>query len=1118
MGLTTTLSAALDCRSLGDALVGQLQAPAGDLGAIALPIEPAGLQAVTGAAGAVDVSPVAAAAAQLAGRIPQALAALPGVDSVVQPLTAIVALAGQVAANDVPTLFEQVLARLRDELARPAGGGHAALLLRLAELLRAAPEGQALQQLVVALLPALGPALNPGAAGGFPFLDILRGVEGATHVLGGLMCLETVLAEAERLSAAMSQRIDPAAIVHDRTDLVAALGSGPAALAARLGAADATDGAAVAALVDEVVAAARGLAGLRERFAAGLAMDEATLAYLDVARLQVEVDAARSMIRLAEVDPARRATEALAALVQPLLAFDPGPSPSGGVAALLDAAQAQVAGLAASVDALDLAFVTDPLRAGLHALTQPLRELQRLIDGVLMALRSALDKVRAAVAALPLDDLAQTIQTFLAPVAQALDAVRALLAQIQAALRAAADATGAALGQVDAALDAFKGQIDGFFGQAQAAVEQVDLDAAIGAVADNVKAFADALAQAQMKPIFDGAVTAIDAATGVVQAVPFDLLPESMKADVDGLVQPIKAVDVAAAERQIEAALGITEDGRFALRQDLEAAIESVHLKFQALLSAVEERSPRVLLADLDAALADLATQVRALEPELTLQPVRDALDSVKQVVSGLDLDALLQPVRDAFGQITAALDGLSVAQALAPVQQQLDAARQAVIDAIRLDRWDAALTDLRTETLALLERVDPQGLRAPLEGALDEISASLQRFPALRAGAGMGQVIAALLQASGRRIQPASFGVVLGWLDSGAAPASAALAARSQALAQHLGRAADLVAALDPAAAGVALNAPFAALREATLALSLRLPAGDGQRATLVAVAPALDSAALWGELEAQRARYRAALGAAIGTAETFRRSGFSEADVGVAALQRALQPLEPARGKLRALFGALGLADGELSVAAVLRSLLAAAPPARLVGLVIPIFEAVHRRLAHLLDTVIDPLRAASADLRALLAAVDLAPLVDAADAVVAQARSEIEALSPDRLLAAPLASFADLRAALVDADPLDEISAILANLQALIARVLDKLDLEQLLEVPLAIYEHIFGELRRLDPRGLLTPMFDQLDVLAGQVDSGLDATVTSFKRLQDALPAGGGGSSASVSATV
>ncbi|MBL8481485.1 MAG: hypothetical protein JNJ60_04775 [Rhodocyclaceae bacterium] len=1111
MGLAATLTTKLDCSSVGSALLGQLQGPSGDLAAIALPLPQDQLNGVTGAAGNVNANPLAGAVAQLAGRIPGALSALPQADAIVRPLTGALELGRQLAANDVSALFDQTLARVRAELQAPPAGGHAALLLRVAESLRTAPAGQSLG----ALISALVPALERGSAAAFPFLDILRGVEGATQILGGLMCLETVLAEAQRLAANLGVRLDPAGLTAATGALAAELG-GSNNLAARLAAVDAGDAGTLQQLSMEVIAAASQLAALREAYAAGMAMDEATLAYLDIARLSAELDAARAMIRTADADPARRVTEALATLAQPVLAFQLPATPAGGLDALIDAAEAQVAQIAAEIDALDLNFLTGPITSGLNTLTAPLRQVQNVLDSVMAALRGALDQVRAAVAALPLDDLANTLQQFVAPIAQALDAVRALVEGIEAALQAAADATGAALGQVDGALDAFKQQIDAFFGEARSAVEQVNLDQAVGAVAGEVRKFADLLAQAQMQPYFDAAVSAIDTATDVVEAVPFDLLPESMKADVDAAVAPIKAVNVDAVEAEIETLLGVGADGKFALRGELDQAIEQIYQKFQALLDVVEQNSPRTLLAEVDAKLDELAEKVRTLAPDLDLQPVRDALDGVKNAVRSLDLDALLAPVREAFALITGALDQLSVAALVAPVQEQLTEVRTTVIQAIRLDQWEDALNGLRRETLALLERVNPAQLRAPLEGAFADLAQALARFPGLNAGAGMGVVVAAMLGATGRRIQPSSFGPVLGWL--GGASGSGELSARSGAVALSLANARALVEQVDPAAAGSALNARFAELAAAVQALVARLAADAPVRATLSASVAVLDSASLFADLTVQRARYLAALGAAAQQADAFRRAGFSEADSGTAALNNLLAPLAPAGQKVRGLMQALGFAPDDISVAGVVRTLLKSAPPERIAGIATPVFEALHRRLAALLDAVLNPLLAATADLRHLIDSLDLAPLIAAADGIVAQAKTEIESLSPDKLLAAPIASFNQLKAAILEQDPLDKVNAILAGLRELIARVLEKLNLETLLEVPLEIYDHILEQVRAIDPRGLMNPVFDQLDVIAGQVDGGLDATVASFKRLQDALPAGGGGSSGSASGSV
>jgi hypothetical protein len=91
------------------------------------------------------------------------------------------------------------------------------------------------------------------------------------------------------------------------------------------------------------------------------------------------------------------------------------------------------------------------------------------------------------------------------------------------------------------------------------------------------------------------------------------------------------------------------------------------------------------------------------------------------------------------------------------------------------------------------------------------------------------------------------------------------------------------------------------------------------------------------------------------------------------------------------------------------------------------------------------------------------------------------------------------------------------VLNALRDLIAKILQKLNLETLLATPLAIYDQIVKDLEKININGLLNPVFDQLDNIAKQVDQGLGDTVTAFKRLQAALPGGGGGS-ASVSVAV
>jgi hypothetical protein len=135
-----------------------------------------------------------------------------------------------------------------------------------------------------------------------------------------------------------------------------------------------------------------------------------------------------------------------------------------------------------------------------------------------------------------------------------------------------------------------------------------------------------------------------------------------------------------------------------------------------------------------------------------------------------------------------------------------------------------------------------------------------------------------------------------------------------------------------------------------------------------------------------------------------------------------------------------------------------------------------------------------------------------------VVDEVKNQITLLSPDHLLGPILDSFSQLRNDLLNNDPLQQVLAIIANVKALIAGILEKIKLENILKVPLEIYDYILSELDKVNPNGLIEPILDQLDAIALQVDEGLTETVAAFQRLQASLPGGAGGASAAVSVGV
>jgi DNA repair ATPase RecN len=196
-----------------------------------------------------------------------------------------------------------------------------------------------------------------------------------------------------------------------------------------------------------------------------------------------------------------------------------------------------------------------------------------------------------------------------------------------------------------------------------------------------------------------------------------------------------------------------------------------------------------------------------------------------------------------------------------------------------------------------------------------------------------------------------------------------------------------------------------------------------------------------------------------------------------------------------------------------------LGAITPARLAGILNPIIDAVHGRIANLLDAVVTPIKTAIAHLDAAIDAIDLAPLRKAVDSVFQQVRAQIEALDPMKILAPVLNSFDALKGELMAFDPMKNLRDIINALTATADRVLDKLKGEALLADPIAIFDQIYKALSAIDPKALLQPVLDTLDNMAAQVSDGMDEVAQAIERLQAALPApGSSGAGAVLSAAV
>jgi hypothetical protein len=1107
--LQADLSVRLDVSSLVDGLVGgggALAGPAGRLTAVTSPVSDAEMGATARVAASVEVDGIGEAAARLALAAGGALDGLPGAGDVIAPVTDALALLQQVSSGDLEAQLRGLGERLSAEFDPGSHGGTLGAILHVGEVLSGAPEGRVLLELLAGLLGRGGVQLSPGALTGGA---VLPAVAGALQVIGGMMCLESVLAEAERLTGIMAAQLDPGAVRPDLAGVRACLSEG--GLAALVAGVDVADAAQVDAAVAAIERCGARLDALRSRFAAALGFGEATLVHMDVARLQAEVRAGLDMVRSGDLDPLGRMLAGLLARLEPVLALDVSGEAAGGLDGLLRSVEEQVETLAGALRGFDTAALAGPLAQGLGTVSAAAGTLTGAIDAAGAAVRGALAQVTAAVRALPLDDLAAALRSVLDQVGAALDAVRALVATVRAALETAGEAALGALEEVERVLDEFQAAVDAFFADARSFVEGLELDAVLGQVAEAVGAFGDAVAAAGMQPVFDTAVDAIGTAADVVGSVPFDLVPESMKAELDEAVRPVKEADAGVVRAQVLELLAI-RDGRFELSADLGGAVAEVQARVDALLEGVRALDPRGHLQRLDAALDGVAGRVRTLAPQLGLEPVQDAVDAVRGAVAGFDLEARLAPVQAAFDGVLAAIDEYSPARLVEPVERALDEARGRLVELVRLAEWEPTLDRLVEQAGGVLDRLDPALLEPRIRAALGEALTLLDAVPQLPVGAGLGAVVAALYSGSGRVIHASSFEPVMGWL-GGSASGSAALNARAIRVSDHVQRTRAAVGELElDAAAGDA-----AAGRRALLAAVDGLPAGPG-RDRLRAAAGRVRAEEVLAELAAGRARYLERLEESAGAAETLRRTGFSEVDVGAGRFRAAVGPFGTLGGFLRGVLARLGITGVEGGLPGVLRAVLSVAPPERLAGIVVPIYAAFRERVQALVDAVADPVREAIRQLRALVDAVDLTPLREAVQEAVDAARDEVGALSPAALLAAPVAAFAGLREELAAFNPVGQLVALLEALRDAAARVLEKLSAERLLASPLAVYDHVLAQLEQFRVASLLASLLVQLDGVAAGVEDGLARTVEAFERLQAALPGGGGGSSVSVSASI
>ncbi len=1057
--------------------------------------------------GAIDLSAITSGVQQALSDLSSGVANLPVANDVLGPVSGAIDLAAQLSELDLPNSVTELAASIDTQLS--GSDDFLGKLNCVSDLLAGNPNMTAARNLLAALADMTGSSLN---ADDLQAPNLLPAVQAAAQTVGGLMSLHYRLEDANRLAEVVKTQLDAeqiAAGVEQVEKQLAMDGSIPLSqLLQQLDVGNATD---VAVAKQAITNVAAPVVALRTAIAEGMAFGEATLTHLDPNGLKLALQASSQQIMVVDLSPLETAIAGLGDKIRPLFAVDFDSAPAASLEDWLTSLEGRVTDLASSIAAYDIQSLTAPITEGIETVMAIPSALTRALQSLRLTIQEALDSIRSVIESVPLEAVANTIRQVLAPIAGALSFIGDLVARIQAVLTTAVTTLQSGLDITESAVDTVKEELEKVFQKLKQYVDKLNLESVLGEVAEQIENFAQLLGQADMSPYFDTVADTINSTAGVVDNVPFSLLPDSMEQDLVDLIRPVKQVNLDAFKGDIKTLVQIGPDGKFSLRPELEDALSGIQDKYEELLGIIRDGDPRKLLAEIDAELDKLTLKIEELTPSVALEPLQQVIDEIKSVIGSFDLNATLAPLNDGFDEILTKVNEFKPSILLQDAENELSVAREAVFGALQLDRWQEELTRLRTQALALLDPMDPNQLEPLLQNAVNELKAQTSRLPQLELGYLIGSLVNSVVGGSFGQSRSEDFNALLEWMQHGGGTSMLTSLARDAS--GSIDAASNTVQQVDPQAIVLRLQPVLGEIHTALEGL----PDGDA-KTQLQQCAAVLEVEVSLGGFSPHRQRYLDALQQASGSFIELANTGLSEVDISVSRLCAVLGPLDFMNEFLRKLLAVIGIEGLDQGLQQLVNSSFEVATPARLAGIFTPLFLALKGRVEALLDGFLNPVLDAISDLQSLKEQLSLSGLMEDLDEVHGSVVSQIKVVHPEQLLGDSVTAFNDTQSQVLAFDPLGPINDAITALQTSSVRVLEKLDGEEILKTPLAIYDDIFGAMESLNLEQLLEPVLDALDSLSEKVSQGLDDTVDSFERLQDALPDQVGSTSLSASASV
>ncbi len=1012
---------------------------------------------------------------------------LPGFDTILSPINGVLQVARQIDTADLTGVFNRL-----QEAGENSNTVNAFGLDGVDESIRAVfnLQGESGLSNILSLGSALLQTNLTTEAD-----KVINRVDGITVVLkllGSLMSFHGAFEKTSKISSAINGLIIPHEINRQRLDLINwKLNT---SLPDQLRAVDANDTVAVDRMSRQVHEFINDIHMYTNSLKRGLGFGDAAINSAGLSTLEQTISSLSSTLGT-QVDPALELSTAIRDWLAEKLPTDFG-IPADSINEVVNEIQGLADELADQINALSVDTMAAPLTNTVGQVSSVVNDLNNALAAATGAIRTAFEHVRQVIDSLNLDTIAENIKAILRPIVQVIDQLESFVGEITDTIEDTMALAIAAVKTLKENILSGAGEVADVFGDVESVLKALDMESLINTMKNGIQAVADALKKADLDPYFDTAVDAMDTVSSIVEAVPVELLPDDMEADLQEAVQPVKSIDF---DRDVrEVLIDKLEQILDKVDDDILGEIDRMSKEIVAFL---QEHDPQEKLEELEKQYFDpLLETIQNVDPDTIFEPVTEVIDEIKSHIEDIDIRALvIDQIDGVFDEIISYYDKCDPEPLLAPIVNEVDTFRERVIEVSKIDSWAENIDNLQDQVDQWLNKFDA----ARCINELDTIYNSMIRTLGNDAQntTVMGTFIAGLLSGS-VTINASSYSTVLQWV-SGAEDGVETVHNLIGSSLTQLQATLEVIDTLQPDLVVAEVTPFYRDIRQAVESLSADHPLRLTVEPAIVSCSPT----ELLTGVSANLPAYRTKVDDGIRSLQRLESSGFSQITAAGEALRNVFEPLGEVRWKIIVLTRRFGIDPVGKPLMVSLGELLTALRPSTALEPLTIVVHALKNKIDELTNSIVTPVKEAVTQIETLLDTINIKLLSDELKSVHTQLRDDFMAFKPSTLLAEPLDEFDSLKNTIQAFDPLAAVRETINEFKTATEELLAPDSLLRpsvMFSGLLEQYQRILDLAAELNVKDALQPVLDELTAIKDQLDDGLGETGEAFTRLQGALP--------------